>query len=60
MAKDSKELANACSMFVETATKDYRQEFSELTKISGDLTNGAADILQDMSVAKDAGAVTGE
>ncbi|MFY0610389.1 MAG: phasin family protein [Hyphomicrobiaceae bacterium] len=59
-AKDPKEVAQACSDFVATATKDYQAELSELTKLTDDLSNGAADALQDMSISPNAGATMGE
>jgi len=59
-AKDPQEMAGVCSVFVEKASKDYQREFSELTKLSSALSNGAVDVLQDMSVGPDVGAAAGE
>lgn len=59
-SKDPKEIAQACSNFVERATNDYRAEISELTKLTDDLSNDATDALQDMSVSPGVGAVSGE
>lgn len=55
-AKDPKDVARACSMFVERATKDYQSEFTELTKLTKDLSNNATDAL--LSVNRVTGAVT--
>ena len=59
-AKDPKEVAQACSQFVEKATKDYQTELSQLTKLSDELSNDATDALQDMSISPEVGAVVGE
>jgi hypothetical protein len=59
-AKDPKDIAQACSRFVERATKDYQSELSEFTKLTSDLSNDAADALQDMTVTPETGATMGE
>lgn len=59
-AKDPKDVARACSRFVERATKDYQSELTELTKLTKDLSNEATDALQDLSISPEAGAVIGE
>lgn len=58
-AKDPKDLARACSRFVERATKDYQSELTELTKLTKDLSNDATDALHDISIAPETGAVSG-
>ena len=59
-AQDPTEFAQACSSFVEKAAKDYRAEFSELTKLTDEMSNDASDALQDLSISPEVGAVSGE
>lgn len=59
-AQDPKAIAQACSSFVERATKDYQTELSELTELTGKLSNDATDALKDMNISPDAGAETVE
>ena len=58
--KDPEEIAKVCSTFVEKAAKDYQDELSELTKISGEFSNQMTDAIQDLSTPPAAGAVMGE
>lgn len=58
--KDPEQISKAYSKFLENASEDYQKEVSELTKLTSRIANEATDVLQDMSVSKQNGAVMGE
>src|SRR6056297_3500152 len=49
--KDPEGLPQACSKFIETAARDYQDEFSELAKVPTDFADAASDAMQDASRA---------
>ena len=59
-SKDPKGVSDACSAFFEKAAKDYRDEVTELAKLTRGMAGAASDALQDLSARNESGAVMGE
>ena len=49
---DPQKISKAYSVFLRTAAEDYKQEASELTRMTNQIADKATDALQDISIKK--------